>query len=335
MIAVVTGASGFFGRNLVHRLLSRGAEVRCLVRAGGGRAPAGAAAFPVDYSDQDTLNRCHAFDGADAVFHLAGVTRATGYARFDAGNVAPARAVLRAIVEKRAGPRFIHVSSQSAAGPAPLDRPSVEEDEPRPVEAYGRSKLAAERVVEGFSDRVATTIVRPCAVYGPWDRGFYALFRLAAMGWLVYPGVRDHWMSVLHVEDVVDALLSAARERAAINRTYFLSSVEPVTWGEFGAAVASALGTRPKSVSVSLSLVRAASVIGEWVGAATGTAPILCRSRAQLAAQARWVCSAERAAREIAFRPTRTLTDGVRDTYLWYVGQRWLPAARVAAPSIS
>ena len=324
MIAVVTGASGFIGRNLVQRLLSRGTEVRCLVRARGGPAPDGCAAFPVDFGDQRTLDRCHAFDGADVVFHLGGLTRATGESRFDQANVGSTRALLRAITDRRASPRFVYVSSQSAAGPAAPGQVVTESDAPKPCEAYGRSKLAAERVVEGFGNRVGTTIVRPCAVFGPWDRGFLALFRLARLGWLVYPGVQYHEMSLLHVDDVVDGLVAAAGEKAAVGRTYFLASDAPVTWKSLGDHLALVMGVRARSVNVSPGLVRAASLVGEWMGRATGTAPLLCRSRAVLAAQPRWVCSAARARAEFAFNPTRSLADAVRDTYLWYVRAGWL-----------
>ncbi|MEK7401013.1 MAG: NAD-dependent epimerase/dehydratase family protein [Gemmatimonadota bacterium] len=335
MIVVVTGASGFIGRNLVQRLLGRGAEVRCLVRARGHAPPPGAAAFPVNYDDQDSLDRCHAFDGADVVFHLAAATHATGQARFDRANVAPTRMLLRAITSRRAGPRFVHVSSQSAAGPAGPGQSVTEADAPAPLEAYGRSKLAAERVVEGFSNRVATTIVRPCSVFGPWDRGFLSLFRLAQRGWLIYPGIQRHEMSLLHVDDVVDGLMNASREQAAIGRTYFLASDSPVTWGEFGAHVSKAMGVAPRTVNLSSGLVSAASTVGEWLGRATGTAPLLCHSRAVLAAQPRWVCSASRARSEIGFNPSRSLPDAVRDTYLWYVRAGWLRDPRGAAPVVN
>ncbi|HEX7939381.1 MAG TPA: NAD-dependent epimerase/dehydratase family protein [Gemmatimonadaceae bacterium] len=333
MIAVVTGASGFIGRNLVRRLLSRGAEVRCLVRPRGGRAPEGAAAFPVSYDDQRSLDRCHAFDGADVVFHLGGATRAVGERQFERANVAPTRMLLRAITERRAGPRFVYVSSQSAAGPAAPGQSVTEDDAPAPREAYGRSKLAAERVVQGFSDRVSTTIVRPCAVFGPWDSGFLALFRLARAGWLIYPGVERHEMSLLYVDDVVDGLVSAAREKAAIGRTYFLASRSTVTWGQLGQHISAALGVSPRAVNLPIGLVSAASVVGEWVGRLTGTAPLLSKSRAVLAAQPRWVCSGSRAGIEIHFNPARALPDAIRETYLWYVQSGWMSAARGAAPA--
>src|SRR6185436_3122575 len=134
-------------------------------------------------------------------------------------------------------------------------------------------------VVEGFSDRVSTPIVRPCSVLGPWDEACLTSFRFARRGWLVYPGVRYHEMGLLHVDDVVDGMLTAAREKAAINRTYFLTSDSPVTWDELGSTIASAMGVSARAVNLNLSLVNAVSEAGEWVGRATGTAPLLCRSR--------------------------------------------------------
>jgi dihydroflavonol-4-reductase len=330
MIAVVTGASGFIGQNLVQRLLGRGAEVRCLVRPRGGGAPKGAAAFPVTYDDQQALNRCHAFDGADVVFHLAGATRATSEARFERANVAPARMLLRAISERRAGARFVYVSSAAAAGPAGPHGAVTENDAPAPCEAYGRSKLAAERVVEGFADRISTTIVRPCAVYGPRDRGFLALYKLSRLGVFLYPGVQHHELSLLHVDDLVDGLLLAARDKAAIGRTYFLAQEGTLTWGELGSLIATAMHTAPAVINVPMTLVRAASVIGEWVGRATATAPLLSKSRAALAAQRRWVCSASRAHAELGFKATRSLPEALRDTYLWYVRAGWLSDPRHA-----
>ena len=325
MIAVVTGGSGFIGRNLVDRLLRDGHTVRCLVRRTGGHAPPGAEAHAIDYADEGSLRRSAALDGADVVFHLAGATRALSAAQFTAANVTPTRKLLAALAARGLRPRFVYASSQAAAGPAAArDRPVSEQDEPRPVEEYGRSKLAAERVVGSFGHQVPATIVRPCAVYGPRDRDFLQLFRLAARGVLVYPGVREQWLSVLHVDDVVEGLVRAGTSDAASGRTLFLSPAQPVQWKDVGRHIAAAVGRDVREVDLPRWLVTAAAVAGEVGGRMLGSASLANLNKAALGRDPYWVCSGALAADLLAFHPRVTLPEGIRETYLWYVAQGWL-----------
>lgn len=328
MIAVVTGGSGFIGRTLVDRLLRDGHAVRCLVRSDGARAPRQTERYVVDYQVPPSLHSSPAFDGADVVFHLAGATRALRPSFFHDANVTPTRHLLGALAARRLRPRFVFVSSQAAAGPAAtLACPVEESDTPHPVEEYGRSKLDAERIVESFYDRLPATIVRPCAVYGPRDRDFRPLFRFAALGWLPYPGVREHWLSLLHVDDAVEGLVRAAMTERAACRTYFLSSGQPVRWKDLGAHMAAATQRRVREVNLPGWVVAAVSAAGDVAGRVTGTAMLANRSKSALGRHPYWTCSAARARAELGFREQVTLPVGIRETYLWYRAHRW-PAAR-------
>jgi nucleoside-diphosphate-sugar epimerase len=312
MIAVVTGGSGFIGQHLIRRLLRSGHEVRCLIRASGGAVHADARRYVVRFNDPGSLMNCEALDRADVVFHLAGATKAVRQEDFSAANVVPTRNLVAAIAARRLYTRFVFVSSQAAAGPAAARHLAVDEDDiPRPIEAYGRSKLEAERVVERYGERVATTIVRPCSVFGPGDRDFLSLFRLAKRGLILYPGVAEHWLSILYVDDLVDGLLAAATSAEAIARKYFLAS-----------------GRRARHLDLPSPLISAAAVAGEWFGRLTGTAPLANRSKAALSRPRYWVCSASRARRELAFAPTHSLPEAVRETYYWYRENGWLGGAR-------
>lgn len=331
MIAVVTGGSGFIGQNLVRRLLHDGHEVRCLSRPDGRSVPSGAAEFVVRFDDPRSLNACDGLDGADLVVHLAAATRAVNPGAFEAANVLPTLRLLEALIARGQRPRFLFVSSQAAAGPArSLDRPTTEEDIPSPVEAYGRSKLAAERVVAEFADRLPVTTVRPCAVLGPWDRDFLTLFRMAALGFVTYPGVADHWLSVLHVDDVVDGLLAASRSSRAVSRAYFLASDQPVQWRTLGALIASAVGRPARHFDLPRGVVRGASIVGEWIGRLTRTAPLANRSKGELARHPIWVCSASRATEDFGFRQSRLLPEALYNTYYWYCLRGWLGGSRRA-----
>jgi nucleoside-diphosphate-sugar epimerase len=324
MIAVVTGSSGFIGRNLVDRLLRDGHRVRCIVRPGGGAAPPGCERHLVDPLEPSSVIGSTAFDGADVVFHLGGVTRAVREPDFVRGNVTPTRHLLGALVARRLRPRFVYVSSQAAAGPAMSPRHAVEEtDAARPVEAYGRSKLQAERIVESFADRLPTTIVRPCAVYGPRDRDFLVMFRTAARGWLVYPGVRQHLVSLAHVDDIVEGIVQAGLHPRAARRTFFLAGGS-VTWAEFGAGIAAVAGRPVREVNVPVALTSAAAVVGAAVGWVTGRASLATPHKVALARHPYWVCSAARAREELGFLARVSLPEGIRETYLWYRAKGWL-----------
>lgn len=336
MIAVVTGGSGFIGQNLVRRLRRDGHEVRCLMRASGSVMPPDTKRYVVQFDNPRSLLECPALDGADVVFHLVGATKAARPEAFTAANVTPTRHLLGAITARRLHPRFVFVSSQAAVGPAPARHLAIDEDEiPRPIEAYGRSKLEAERIVESFADHVSTTIVRPCSVFGPWDRDFLTLYRFAERGVVVYPGVANHWLSILYVDDLIDGLLAAATKPEAIARKYFLASEAPVQWRALGEAIAAAAGRRAFHIDLPAPLVSAAAYAGELVGRLTGTALLANRSKAALARPQYWVCSASRARRELAFSPSRSLPDAVRETYLWYRQNGWLGGSRRANSAVA
>jgi nucleoside-diphosphate-sugar epimerase len=328
MIAVVTGGSGFIGRNLIRRLRRDGHEVRCLIRPDGGQAPPDTKRFVVQFCQPKSLLECAALDGADVVFHLAGATKAARPDAFMAANVAPTRHLLGAIAARRLYPRFVFVSSQAAAGPAAAKHRAIDEDDvPRPIEPYGRSKLEAERIVESFADHVATTIVRPCSVFGPWDRDFFRLFRFAEHGVMPYPGVAGHWLSLLYVDDLVEGLIAAASKREAIARKYFLASETPIQWRTLGEYIAAAVGRRVKHVDIPSALVEAIALVGEWVGRVSHRPTLANRSKAALSRPLYWVCSPARARQELGFTPAHSLPEALRRTYYWYRKSGWLRGA--------
>lgn len=301
MITVVTGANGFIGRHLCTTLARRGYETRPVVRA--------------DFTD----NRFERIvDGADVLIHAAGATRAPTRAKLRASNVELTRRALDAARKAGVG-RFVFVSSQAAAGPAQsLAQPSREEDKPAPVEEYGISKRDAERLVRDSG--LSATIVRPAAVYGPGDRDFRAMFSLAHRGLAIHAGNRDQWISIIHVRDCVDGILRAAMSNEAIGREFFLANDEPVQWRTlFDLARAAASSPRLFDVEIPMPLVRLGALMGDAAARLTGRAGLLTTQKVLLGAAPFWVCSNERARRELGFVPATPLATGVAETYRWYV----------------
>ena len=325
MIAVVSGSSGFIGSHLVDALLARGATVRALVREGEPTA----AVDPrversvVDLLDSRSLREAAAWEGATHVFHLAGVTKRRTLAQFRDGNVVPTANVLAAAVARGGAtpPRVVVVSSQAAAGPAAAaDRPVREDDPPRPIEAYGQSKLEAEHAARLHEGSLPITIVRPAAVYGPRDGDFLRVFRLATRAVALHAVSRDHAFSIVHVADTVDALLLAAEAPAAVGRTYFVANESPITWRELYAEIARAADVTPtRDIQIPLRLIALAGLAGDAVGALTGWHSLANRHKTRLARPRWWLCDATRARDELGWRPRMPLQQGIRETYLWYL----------------
>lgn len=307
MIAAITGANGFIGRRACSHFAERGWTVRSVVRSDFAAA---------------ALDRL--FDGADVVIHAAGATRAPSANELLASNVGLTRTVMEQARAAGVG-RVLFISSQAAAGPAASpDRP-VDEDTPEhPIEAYGRSKLEAERVVRSFDD-VPSVIVRPGAVYGPGDRDFLAMFRLARLGIAIHPGNREQSITIIHVDDLIDGIELAATKSRALGATWFMANESPTDWRTlFRLAAAAANRTLRLDANVPAPVVRAGALIGDVVARFTGKAGLLTGEKVALGAPRYWLCSSARARQELGFSPRIELPAGIAATYAWYREAGWL-----------
>ncbi len=307
MLVAITGADGFIGRNLTRLFETEGWTVQPIVRR--------------DFETGLVERRLF---GADVVVHAAGATRAPTRARLIASNVTLTARVIDAARRGRVG-RVVLISSQAAAGPAAsVDCPVAEDAEPAPVEAYGRSKLDAEQVVRDATD-VPWVIVRPAAVYGPHDRDFIAMFRLARRGIAVHPANRDHWISIVYADDVARGVVLASSRREALGGTFFVANEHPVQWRDLFHEAARCAGCRIHTdVEVPAWLVQAGAVAGDAAARISGRAGLLTSGKVALAKPRYWVCSAERIRRTLGFVSLMGLPEGLAETYRWYLAQGWL-----------
>jgi nucleoside-diphosphate-sugar epimerase len=183
MQVLLTGATGFIGRHLCHRLVAEGHSVVALVRDRGRSSalpPAGISHLEGDLSlfDRDDV----ALPPCDLVVHLAGVVTAKNPDEYDAVNHRAVKSLVQCIARQSWKPRrLLFASSLAAAGPTAAGVRKTESDPCEPVDDYGRAKLAAEEVLRDAP--FPTTSFRPSIVFGPKDAATLTFFRMASRGW--------------------------------------------------------------------------------------------------------------------------------------------------------
>ena len=219
-LALVTGATGFVGANLVAALTQTGWRVRVLHRSSSRlHALDGLTFEPAlgDVLDRDSVQR--ALEGCQVVYHAAGVAdywRSSRERMFQV-NVEGTRHVMAAALAGGV-PRVVHTSSAAALGIPPLGRPATEAQtwnvSPNRF-PYGHSKHLAELVVQEYvAQGLPAVIVNPTVILGPRDVNLGSDSLIVGVYKRQLPFVLPGGVNVIGVADVAAGhLLAAARGR--------------------------------------------------------------------------------------------------------------------------
>lgn len=248
-VALVTGGTGFIGQHLVAALASGGWVVRVL----GRRARPDSLPAPVEYRQVDLIGDealDDAMRGVTHVFHVAGASSSrSSPEEMEALNVEGTERLLDAA--HRAGARrFVYVSTSSIYGKkVPLPQPIREDVEAHPDPGYSESKWQAEQVVWRFGGKgLPVAVLRPVTVYGPGAIKLLAsttldaaIERFAGLGTLAVDREPVE-LRMVHVDDVVAALLHLAQVDAAVGRAFNLSAPTYPSSHEVAEAVADEAG---------------------------------------------------------------------------------------------
>lgn len=322
MRVAVTGGTGFVGGHLLEALRRRDWPVAALARSAAGRRAVealGCRAVAGDLEDATALAAL--VEGAQVVFHCAGLVEALSDAAFHRVNAEGTGRVARAAAAAGVE-RLVHVSSLAVTGPAVRGRPLDERATPRPLTAYGRSKLAGEEAVRRSGARF--TIVRPPVVYGPGDRQLLPVFRLARRGVVLALGDPTQELSLVYGPDLAEALLAVATSAACEARTYHAVHPEIVTQRLMGASIARAMGRRGLRVTVPGGVLRAAAAVAGLLARARGRPVLLSDDRAAEFLAPAWIASPEALARDAGWTAATALEPGIAATARWYRDAGWL-----------
>jgi nucleoside-diphosphate-sugar epimerase len=327
MRVLVTGGSGFLGSHVAEQLSLKGHHVVALVRKTSNRKFL-STLENVELSEGSVEDRAavdRAMLGVDAVVHSAGLVKARSEAEFFACNTQGTVNLLEAATAHAPKlKRFVHVSSLEACGPS-LDGRPIPLDQEKPVTAYGRSKLAAEKEVIARKEKLPVVILRPAAIYGPRDVEILEAFR--AVRRRQYPVIGDGAMLGCYTygPDCAKACLQAIFEDIPSGGVYFVDDGEPLSMARaMGELLPEALGTAPLlRFGVPFPILRLASIGVEAYGRVRGKAVMLTREKVRMLRH-HWVCESERTRSDLKWQPEVTFPEGARRTAKWYADNGWL-----------
>jgi nucleoside-diphosphate-sugar epimerase len=326
MELLLTGSTGFVGRNLLLRLLSEEHFSRIMLPVRDPeKLKAQLSGEGIDFSDVG--NRLHVIkvsDDAwglpsevqpDLVIHAAGLLFGRERERYFQTNEKGSLNLASQLPESS---RMIVLSSLAAGGPTPKgeDVRTVEMAD-TPVSYYGESKLAMEKALrERLGSRLL--ILRPPMVLGPRDAATVPLFQMAKGFVRVKPGFRAKEYSWIAVDDLCDALLKAAvSEWPDHHRHHYLSSSGIITDDQLLATAAEVIHARGVTLPLPHAVIKGVSLLLDAVPAWRDAVPSLGQDRVREMIPDRWVCDGGEFARCFSWKPHSNLAQTLGKTATW------------------
>lgn len=307
----VTGASGFVGQALCADLRRRGLYVVAGVRSAAS-APPGAHAVIGDLAELPDLRGV--LTGMDCVVHLAARAHVLRErepdpeAAYRRSNVAATRHVAEQAA--RAGVRrMVLLSSVKVQGEATRGRALREQDPPAPVDAYGRSKLAAEEALRqvGAATGLETVVIRPPLIHGPGVKANFRSLLAAIERGLPLPfGSVDNRRSLVSLDNLCDLIACCIDHPAAGGETFLVSDGLDFSTPELIRSLAYALDRPARLLRVPPMLLRLA-------GRALGSGDRIERLIGSLQVDA------SKAARRLGWHPPLAAEEGLARTARAYL----------------
>ncbi|GAB3463842.1 NAD-dependent epimerase/dehydratase family protein [Massilia terrae] len=324
---LVTGASGFVGAAVAHALQQQGTRLRVLVRESSARRNLAGLDAEVAVGDlRDPASLSRALQGVRYLFHVAADYRlwVPEPADIERTNVDGTRNLMRAALEN--GVERVVYTSSVATLRVGSDTVAATEDEPlapsEAIGAYKRSKVVAERLVEGMAaEGLPAVIVNPSTPIGPRDVRPTPTGRIiveAARGRM--PAYVETGLNVVDVDDVAQGHLLAL-ERGRIGERYILGG-DNISLRELLAEIAALTGRRAPRVRLPVAPLVPLAKAAEALARITGREPFLTCDGLKMSRN-RMHFSSQKARNELGYA-SRPHVEGLQAALDWFALEGYL-----------
>ncbi|MES9857762.1 MAG: NAD-dependent epimerase/dehydratase family protein [Sedimenticola sp.] len=308
---LVTGGTGFIGQRLLTSIIFSGYSIRMLSRSQDPCVETIVCDLVKDEIPIDAL------DSVDTVFHLAGYAHDLRDASkvkhlYRAVNV-EATVRLAELAVQSGVKRFVFVSSVKAGGSAVAGLCMTEEDQGEPEGIYGQTKREAElKLLEiGRRSGMHVSIIRPSLVYGAGVKGNLRMMLSGIeKGWFPPLPEVGNRRSMIHIDDLVRALLLVANDDRANGEIFIATDGQPYSSREIYEAMRDAVGKKATNWRVPKALLFAAAKTGDLV---KGTIPFPFDSYRYQKLLGDECFSSEKIQTLLGFKPNYTLFDALPD----------------------
>lgn len=302
-IIALTGATGFIGSTLAHRLRATHWRIRALVRTTSSKkrlTNIGAHCIEGDLNDPESLRRL--VRGANAVVHCAGAVRGASPAHFMSVNKDGVGRLVQAAAARHPLPRFLLISSLAAREPH--------------LSSYAASKKQGEETLAAEAGKMQWAVLRPSAVYGPGDKELLPLFRWMYRGFAPVVGPINARFSMLYVEDLAEAVkqwLTYGNTNQCIFEVHD-GRINGYGWENLINTMARFRGRPLHRLPIPASLLEFLAVLNVMIARVAGYDPMLSPGKVRELRHPNWVCDNALLTRETGWTPRVCLEEGLRLT---------------------
>lgn len=311
MNILVTGATGFIGKNLVDGLVKQNHKVKCLVRKISKDEDIdflkkiNAQLFYGDITKKETLENL--FDDVDVVYHLAGIlgdfkTPDEDYYKV---HVLGTKNLLNFCKQQK----FIYCSSAGVLGPV-VD--GNESKKLNPTNIYEKTKADAEKLVLKCDNYV---ILRPEFVYGPYDIHVLNLFKAIKNRRFFVFRNSGSLLHPTYIDDIVYCLIKCLDQKVK-NETFIVAGERPVSVKEFTKQIANELNVKVNNIKIPFWFARTYVSVIEPFAKIFNFDPRLTKSRLNFFTKIR-TFDTKKAQKILDYKPIK-FEEGIKKTIEWY-----------------